>query len=153
MAWLQIRFFWQDHPWEAVALVLMSAAAVLLVYRVLRSRRIAAGRAPLAGQDARTAVGRCYWQFLSLLRRRGLPRRPSQTPLEYLAALEAALVGSHRPPLPQAALAAAEAITEVFVTVRYGPGPVTHDHVATARAALQGMRAALQSRRVPSPQV
>jgi len=153
MTWLQIRFFWQDHPWEAAALLLMVVAAALLVYRVLRSRRITAGQAPVAARDARTAVGRCYWQFLSLLRRRGLPRRPSQTPLEYLAALKAVPAASGPSPLPPAALSPAAAITEVFVTARYGPGPVTDDHVAAARAALQAVRTAFQSRRVASPQV
>ena len=152
MTWLQIRFFWQDHPWEAAALLLIVLAAALLVHLVLRSRRIAAGQAPVAARDARTAVGRCYWQFLSLLRRRGLPRRPSQTPLEYLAALKAAPAGSGPSPLPAAALSPAAAITEVFVTARYGPGPVTDVHVAAARAALQGVRTAFQSRRVASPQ-
>ncbi len=144
LAWLRVRFFWQDHPAAAAGMVLALAAVLVLAFMAIRRRRYAWAGAPAQGHDARARVVRAYWQFLSLLRRRGMPRRASQTPLEFLGSLggDSTLAQS----LPGAALAPAAAITDIFVTVRYGPGPATEEQAATAKAALADLRAALRGR-------
>jgi hypothetical protein len=132
LTWLRARFFLQDHPETARAALLLLLAAV--AYLVLRARWRRAGRdfgAP-SGSDAQSAVIRAYRQFLLLLRRRGLPRRPSQTPLEYLQSLSAEPV----PAISSLGFAPARQLTQVFLAARYGPGPVTEEQLSAAQAAL-----------------
>ena len=151
LVWLQVRFFWQDHPSAGAGMALALVTSVALAFMAIKRRRYAGPRPPAPGPDPRAMVARVYWQFLSLLRRRGLPRRASQTPLELLTALGALVAPSggadlRSTPLPLAALAPAAALTEIFVTVRYGPGPATEDHAAAARGALKDLRTALRTR-------
>ncbi len=142
MLLLRARFLQQDQA--PGALVALLAAALALILLRVRRRRAASG---VAADDPRSRISRAYQRFLSLLRRRGLPRHPAQTPLEYLAAVREA-AGSERSPIPSpSALSPAAALTEVFVTARYGPGPVTEDHAMKAAAALQEFTEALRGRR------
>ena len=67
-----------------------------------------------------------YARMCRLLGRRGYLRQPSQTPLEYLTALSdsKATLGE--------ALPRAEALTRLFVSIRYGNGPMEQDAVSAA---------------------
>jgi hypothetical protein len=150
LAYLRVRFFWQDHPFAAWAMV--AAALALAMWGVVRFRRWRAGAPPPpSSEDARAMVLYAYWQFLRLLRRFGLPRRFSQTPLEYLASLEAAGVAGpaapRRAPALQAALPAARSLTNVFLFARYSPDPVTMEEVGSAQALVREVAAALRGRR------
>lgn len=70
-----------------------------------------------------------YGRMCRLLAGRGMPRQPSQTPLEYLATIESSKqkVGL--------ALAPAEELTRLFVRARYGRDSVDAEMASTAHAA------------------
>ncbi len=81
---------------------------------------------------------RITFYYLALIRRggeRGLPRKPSQTPAEYAAALDPAL------PEVQAEI---DALTETFVAARYSPRPVEAPQVARAHSLWERIRKALR---------
>jgi hypothetical protein len=170
---LHARFFWQDHPLLSL-LVAAGALALVFLVRVWARRirlRLPGRAAPPA--DASAAVVRTYSQLLALLRRAGQLRRPSQTPLEFLAVLgqprtelpaaAAAGRGLLRPPrgsrlghLRQArsrpdtlaaALPAIASLTDLFLLARYGPAPLSDDRAREAYQHLQQIRRALRGDR------
>ncbi len=143
---LRIRFFGQDHAWALPAgAAAIFIAALVIAFLPLLSRRRAQYLA--AANDPRSRVSRAYRQFLSMLRKRGFPRRPTQTPLEYLAALRDAVRAHSEPGLSSTALSPAAALTGVFVAARYGRGPVSEQQAEEAAAALEELAAALDGRR------
>jgi hypothetical protein len=138
------RFLVQDRPiFASTLLAALVLLAALLFWR--RSRRLRSG-AGLDRDDPRSQVIRTYARVTRLLARRGSPRRPAQTPLEYLAALEAGPPLSAKPkrPLPQAALVPLRSLTAVFVQARYGPTPVGAAAAAAAAAHVTELRQALK---------
>ncbi|UCC69445.1 MAG: transglutaminase domain-containing protein [Armatimonadota bacterium] len=145
-ALLRLRFFMQDYPVGAGALA-TGALAVLLV-AMFAVRR--AGRQSLRGRarrDARAAVLWAYDQLCWLLGRRGRPRRPSETALEFLAFLESPAAASPRGrsrELPAESLPPVRGLTEIFMRVRYGPGPVTEETADLALRRLAEVRRALR---------
>jgi len=75
--------------------------------------------------------------YLALLRRADVPRRPSQTPSEYQAALQ------HLPPEDL------KGLTESFIEARYTPHPITTESAGLARYFWENLRKAI--RRVRGP--
>jgi hypothetical protein len=154
----------RDHPeiWRALtssALIRMLRA----LWRALRQqfvrwrttarsylRRQAAGErgAEMPGRIRRSWFGvrtlreRVLYHYLGVLRRakrRGFPRRPAETPIEY----EAELV----PRLPDAQ-AEMDLITDAFVEARYSQHPVVRVQVAQVREWGQRVKAALREVRL-----
>ena len=160
---LRLRFFLRDHP--VVGTVLGSASLIALILLVFLARR-GAGRShrARARRDSHAAVLWAYHQLCRLLRRRGWPRLPSQTPLEFLAALESAAVESaavesaavesaavapppgQRAPLTVGCLQPLRALTHLFLQARYGPGPVAEETAHLAVRRLEQLREALHGR-------
>jgi hypothetical protein len=84
---------------------------------------------------------RIWYHYLGVLRRarrRGLPRRATETPREYGAVL--------KPRLPETE-AEVESLTEAFVEARYSLHPVQAEQVVQARTWGQRIRAALRGQR------
>ncbi|MDH4179028.1 MAG: transglutaminase-like domain-containing protein, partial [Armatimonadota bacterium] len=143
---LRLRFFLQDYPVGAAALA-AGALAVLLVAIVAVRRAGGRSLRGRARRDARAAVLWAYDQLCRLLGRRGRPRRPSQTALEFLASLESPAAASARGrsrELPAESLPAARSLTEIFMRVRYGPGPVTKETADLALRRLAEVRRVLR---------
>lgn len=136
---LRLRLLVRRHP--ALSAAAAALALILVLVGALRLRRSLRGAAEFGGDDARANVVRAYAQACHMLRRRGRPRRASQTPLEFLAALEAEPDGL-APSLP-----ALRSLTDVFVAARYGPGPVPQEAVDAARRLVGEIRQALRHRR------
>jgi hypothetical protein len=154
-ALLATRFFLQDHakPAAALAGVILGAAVVALLLIRRRADRALRARARM---DPRAAVVWAYVQLCQLLHRRGNVRRPSQTPLEFLASLESAQTASKQRPQalrrrpaspPPDILAPVRALTDLFLAARYSPSPVSQDTAAVAAQHLAEFRRA--SRRRP----
>jgi len=146
---LSLRFFSQDRPVLAVALVVACGAALVLVVMLLQRAR--AGRRLLSheGSDPAAIVLRAYARLSHILGRTGRPRPPAQTPLEYLRALESgsARTSGRVRPLPLASLAPIRSLTEMFVLARYGRRLVEAD---AAQIALQRLEEARLALRKPS---
>jgi hypothetical protein len=143
---LSLRFFWQDHPLLSGALAaLLAAAAVAVPFRVWRARRgvdvLGRGR-----REPRTVVIQAYAALCGLLRRRGRHRRPAQTPLEFVAALESDPTSRPGMPLPPGILEPIRALSHTFMSARYGPGPITDDMAAAAARRLAEVRESLRRR-------
>ena len=155
---LRLRFFWQDYPLAASFLALTALGLAIFLLLRLRGLRPRLALVAAAGPDPRALVVRSYALLLAFLRRRGQPRQPSQTPLEFLAALRTL---SAPPPRPhpsraarrarttadslQAALPAIASLTQLFLLARYSPAPVSDessrlawDHLLQARRSLRG---------------
>ncbi len=146
-ALLSVRFFCQDNPLLCLTLVgLLAAAMVAVLVRVWRARRGPAidgrGRA-----GPRTVVVQAYARLCHILARAGRSRRASQTPFEFVAALESGgspglLRGGTR--LPVGALGAIRALSETFVSARYGRGPVTREMADSAVSLVDDVRESLR---------
>ena len=160
-ALLAIRFFFLDHAIPAVALAGAILAAVLLAVLLTRRGADRTLRAQ-AKTDPRAAVVWAYVQLCRLLRRRGRPRRPSQTPLEFLASLESAQGASA--PAPQARrgrpaphspdmLAPVRALTDLFLAARYAASPVSEEIASLAAQHLAEVRRAWRPRVWPSQRI
>ena len=113
----------------AAALALLAALAILrrrLSFAALRSalRRRAERKA------AEEAAG-FYAETLAALAKHGFARRPSQTPLEFLAQLEAAQ-------LP--CLAAARTVTELFCDTKYGGIPLSQERRRHVHEAIKTIK-------------
>ena len=82
-----------------------------------------------------------YDRMCRRLAKRGLIRHPWLTPLEYLHLLDkySTKVGAAHQP--------AKELTRLFIASRYGPGEVSEETVAAARAALQRFERSLGRRR------
>jgi hypothetical protein len=102
----------------------------------------------MARNDPRIVVLRAYARLTRILGRSGRPRRVSQTPLEYVRALETGGIRRSKPaaPLTAEVLAPIHSLTEMFVLARYGQGPVDE---ATARRALERLAQARAALRRP----
>ncbi len=150
-ALLRLRFFHQDHPAGAAALGLGALAALVAIF-VLRWRAGVSARARLKG-DARDAVIWAYDQLCRLFQRQGRPRRPWQTPLEFLDSLEGAAhardAARRRAKLPADSLVPARGLTEAFLRARYGPGPLAGETAALALQHLGDVRRALRRGNAP----
>ncbi|MFB3880793.1 MAG: DUF4129 domain-containing transglutaminase family protein [Armatimonadota bacterium] len=146
-----LQTFLRSHPflqigiWAMVALALLGGGMVATRHRRLK-RELS-----LDHNDPRTVVLLAWMRLTRLLARRGLPRHPSQTPLEYLEAVGARVQGSgFRAPAPSVrqelapALAPLHSLTGLFLLARYSPQPVTAE---TARQALSHLHDGLQSLR------
>jgi len=91
----------------------------------------------LRGLDPRRQI---YFFYLAMIRRggeQGVPRKPSQTPAEYAAALENALPSTEKD---------VDSITESFVEARYSRREVDGRDADMAKAAWGRIRAALRDR-------
>lgn len=75
--------------------------------------------------------------YLALLRRADVPRQPSQTPLEYEAAMQ------HLPPDDL------HGLTDSFLEARYTPHPITHENVSLAKRFWDNLRKAIRHVREP----
>lgn len=150
---LAVRFFVTGHPMLTAAL-LAAALVIIIIYFLWRRHR---SRLPtLSGP--RGAIITTYAKLNSLLAKRGRPRHPSQTPLEYLTALESEVgatpLAAGRSstkqkrirPLPPASLTPLRALTNLFLDARYGPGPVAPETAEAASQHLLELRQALRQR-------
>ncbi len=145
---LRARFFLQDHPFAGTGLAVGMFGGLLLAVVLMRRSATSSLRAR-AKRDSRAAVVWAYDQLCRLLQRLGRPRRPSQTPLEFLASLEpaAAVQAPGRgAALPPESLSPARGLTEIFLHARYGPGPVTEQTAHLALQRLVEVRQALRNR-------
>ncbi len=149
---LLVRFFFQDRPTLAAALVVILAIALVLGVLVLRRSR--ASRISLSPDrdDPRTIVLRAYARLSHILRRKGVPRRAAQTPLEYLRSLESGSARASKPPalLPRASLVPIRSLTEIFLAARYGPHPMDIEIAQVALRRLGEARLALRGRARPA---
>jgi len=85
-----------------------------------------------------------YFYYLALLRRSGetgLPRRPSQTPIEFAASLEAALPAADQD---------IDSLTGAFVEARYTRKPVEPERANLVKATWERIRKALRGKKVES---
>ena len=147
-ALLRVRFLLQDHPFGATGLAAGVLGALLLAI-VLMRRSASLSLSARAKRDSRAAVVWAYDQLCRLLQRLGRPRRPSQTPLEFLASLESAPATHPRgrsAALPPDSLPPARGLTEIFLRARYGPGPVTEQTAHLALQRLVEVRQAFRTR-------
>jgi len=145
-ALLRFRLVWRNRPsavvaW-ALAVVLLLAAAVFLAARV-RQRRPTGAR-PME-PDWRQLVTDLYLRLCQILRGRGYPREATETPFEYLAALETRW-GS-RDEHYGAAVPSLRALTQTFVLARYSLSPVTEEVARSATACLAEVQRMMQPRR------
>lgn len=152
-ALLSLRFFVQDHPVAAGALLAAIVGAILVVLLLVRRARGEASLLSLDRNDPRSIVLRAYARLARMLGRTGRPRRASHTPFEYLSALEAGGVWRSRPvpPLSADVLAPIRSLTEVFLLARYGSHPVAAETADTALRHLTEARAALARPQQPRP--
>jgi len=143
-ALLRIRFLSQDYAVTA-ATAASAIMAGLLVAVLWRRRSADRALRTQARADSRAAVVWVYVQLCQFLRRRGRPRRPSQTPFEFLAALESAptvervspRMARGRPAIISAEkLAPVRDITELFVLARYSPAAVSQEAAQLAAQKL-----------------
>jgi transglutaminase-like putative cysteine protease len=146
-----VRISFLSRPWARPllgALLLAGAAAAVRLWRIRRrrapgaSRRLSARRP--AGNEPRAIVLRAYARLTRALARRGLPRHPSQTPLEYLQSvgragrrLPARRRGRSAPALTLHAVGAIGRLTDLFLLARYSPHPIGPETAALALAALR----------------
>ena len=149
-AYLAIRFFLQDHPAVTLALGVIVFASLLV--GILQFRRLRRREPSLFGDraDPRSVIIRAYARLIRTLGKRIRSRRPTETPLEYLHALEtgAAVPRGRRPAIPSDGLTPIRSLTEIFVRARYGTGAVP---VETAAAALDYLRQAQLALRSSAP--
>lgn len=94
---------------------------------------VAAGTTPAESPEART-VREIYREFLRLMARLGRPRRPDETPLEFL--------GRVRSDLPTVATEADE-LTAAYIQVRYGERPPSGPLTGRVRDAWGKIRRSL----------
>ncbi len=142
---LSARFFVHDHPLLAGALVAVAAAMLFVIFVLIRRLR-GEGALPLADRnDPRSIVLRAYVRLSRILGRTGRPRRSSQTPLEYVRALEAGAASRPRPvpPLSPQTMGPIRSLTEMFLLARYGSRPVAAETADLALQHLEEARAAL----------
>jgi hypothetical protein len=115
---------------------LATAVAAPLNANVKRARRFLSRRDPSFDRLApRAAVIAIYAAMLDYLARRGIPRRPGQTPAEYARDLAGRL------PAGQDAI---QHLTEVFVAARYGDPQVERPDAHRARSLWQAIRLSLR---------
>ncbi len=98
-----------------------------------------AGRSALAGDDARTAIIACYAAMESSLGSAGVPRELADSPSDLLRRAKTR-------DLPGTGTRDAAALTDLFREARYSTHPMTAKHLASARAALDSVTAALTER-------
>jgi transglutaminase-like putative cysteine protease len=122
-----------------VTLGLIVAIVAILAYVVVTElrdrRRIRAGKTRADRERARSEIGRSYQRTLRALAALGLPRRPSETPYEYLERAKPYLakVGAAlEMPLPPDHL---RDLTALFVEARYGNGTPDIEEFVTPQAA------------------
>ncbi len=144
-ALLAIRFFRQDHPVLAGTLLAAMVAALVVIVILVRRARGETGLLSPDRSDPRSVVLRGYARLGRMLGRTGRPRRPSQTPSEYLSALAVGGLWRSRPrePLSADVLAPARSLTEVFLLARYGARPVTAETASLALRWLEEAQSAL----------
>jgi hypothetical protein len=146
-----VQIFFRSHPWAWFFFGAVLLAAALAPLALLLRRRAGQVQLALDRNDPRAIVLRAYARLTRAFARRGRPRRPSQTPLEYLhqverGARERAPMGRGRfAPLPTPhALTAARALTDLFLLARYSPHPITPETAALALSHLDQGIAALR---------
>jgi len=143
------QVFLRSYPMVDLGLGAIIVAALLAAIVLLVRRRASLAQLALDRNDPRAIVVRAYVRLTRALARRGRPRRPDQTPSEYLAAISvreklAAARRSHR--LPEAVLPPVRALTDLFLLARYSPHPVTGE---TASLALTHLAQAADALRRP----
>jgi hypothetical protein len=122
---------WRALQRLAVAIVLIVAVIAFFVVRAIRRRRRRRREEPW--------VHRMYRRVEREGRARGRPRRPSETPQQYLRAL-----GNDALPQPERLGVVAELVT----VAAYGPREITSDEQRRAEAALAAAVAASPRRRL-----
>ena len=144
---LRLGVVWRNRPLAAVGgilvAVLLLVAAALLAAKVIARRR-AGGQ--VVEQDWRAVVTAIYVTLGRTLRHRGYPRHATETPFEYLAALERRWRAADRD--CTAALPPLRTLTDTFVLARYSPAPVTEAAARSAETCLVEVRKALPKRRI-----
>ncbi len=141
----------RTHPRAAGGLALGVVLLLGLGGYGLRRRLLHRGPRSRRAQevDWRWELVRTYVRLCLFLRRRGLPRHPAQTPLEYLAFLEEHW--DHRE--GAAALPLVRALTGQFLLARYSPTPVSEEMARAAQEQLTAVRQAAKGKWPgPSPE-
>jgi transglutaminase-like putative cysteine protease len=105
--WLLSRVGMDDATWEKLTAVLLVLSGVIVAVFTLMALRQLKTR-------VRDPAKLAYARFCEKLRRKGLPRDPSEGPVDY-----ASRVGLSRPDLTTAVAA----ITRLYVAMRYGASP------------------------------
>lgn len=98
-----------------------------------------AGRSALEGDDARAAIIACYAAMEQSLSRAGIARERADSPSDLLHR-------ATRQELPGAGARDAAALTDLFREARFSTHPMTKQHLAAARGALDSVTAALAER-------
>jgi hypothetical protein len=98
-----------------------------------------AGRSALAGDDARAAIIACYAAMEASLSNAGVARERADSPSDLLRRAKTR-------DLPGTGALDAAALTDLFREARYSTHPMTGQHLATARRALDSVTAALAER-------
>lgn len=149
---LAARFFYQDHPYVAsglaAAVFLSLGLALVLLWRARRGPPIFRGN-----PNSRTVVLRVYSRLCHVLGRRGLPRRPPQTPFEFLETLESAAAAAPargRPHIPEESLGPIRSLTNLFILARYAGGPVDEDTARLAVRRLEEAQLTLRGKSAPA---
>jgi hypothetical protein len=115
---------------------LTTAVAVPLSANVKRARRLLPRRGLTLDRLApRAAVIALYTAMLDYVARRGLPRRPDQTPAEYARELAGRLPAGQE---------AVQDLTALFVKTRYGDPRIEQPDVQRARSLWQAIRSSLR---------
>ncbi|MBN1458511.1 MAG: transglutaminase domain-containing protein [Armatimonadetes bacterium] len=149
---LAVRFALQDHPVLIGVLVATLLVTMLVSTLLMRRARHLRGRRFGDKHEPRAIVVRTYDQLTRILSGRGRPRRPTQTALEYLRALESdADWVSRRPaPLPAASLVPIRSLTEIFLRARYSAAAVGEEDAKLALEQLRETRSTLRGRSAPA---
>ena len=167
-----LQTFVRSHPLLDIGLWLASIGALLAAAALLPRRQVGLRQLSLDRNDPRTVVLRAYARLTRVLAARGRPRRPSQTPLEYLRAMERETTSSAEAELRRPRRRSVEreakdigrsetpnpspetlhpgpfrALTDLFLLARYSPHPITADTASLALAHLTQASEALRRRR------
>ena len=156
-----VQVFFRSHPWAWPFLGAVLLVAAIAGLAPLLRRRTGQAHLALDRNDPRAVVLRAYARLTRALARRARPRRPSQTPNEYLEAFTQAIessrvegrksrVESRISDLGSSLLPPLRALTDLFLLARYSPHPITADTASLALAHLeQGVAALRRPNRTP----
>jgi len=139
MAWLQRLRGLLGRARGGIAELLERMQEGVLRWRARREGEGGEGRPRFLSLRRLSARDRVRYFYLSTVRRAhkaGLPRKPSQTPLEYEAVLIQAATEEE----------SVDALTDAFVQAQYSPADVTPSDAEQARGAWQRIKRALQRR-------
>jgi len=137
----------RNRPVSSAAGSILIALALLLVI-VIAWRRVRARRFLAPDQnEPQAVVVRAYARLFRMLARHGQPRRPTQTPLEYLTLLEKRRTPDQTQLSAATSLISIRKLTQLFLIARYSRHQVT---IETAVQAVEELEKAQRALRIES---